>query len=136
MLVNFAEAVTITRYSPGDFVDGEWEYGSYDGDTFEPVAEGEESEEIEISAHIQPMNVGSRGDRELMVTLGLQSFGGAVRVLSNDEIKTVSKSARTRADVLHWNGETYDLKFVSYHPKFPPAHWMGVGVLVDEKAAY
>lgn len=136
MLVNFAEAVTVTRYAPGDYVDGVWTYGSYVEGVFVPVAEGEESEPIQISAHIQPMNVRSRGDRELMITLGLQSFSGAVRILSNDEIKTVSKSARTRADVLHWNGETYDLKFVSYHPKFAPAHWMGVGILVDEKAAY
>lgn len=134
MQVNFAETVTITRYNPGDYVDGTWTPGAYVDGVFVPAED--ESEPIEISAHIQPMNMKRQGDLQLMQFFGVQHPEGLVRILSNNEIKTVSKDGKTRADVIPWDGKSYDLQTVSKHPAFPPTHWAGVALLVDEKTAY
>ena len=136
MQVNFAETITITRYSEGDYADGVWTPGAYVDDVFVPAESGTESDQVEISGHIQLMNLKLQGDLNLMSFFGVQRPDGLIRILSNNEIKTSDSSTMTRADVIPWNGKSYELQTVSFHPKFPPTHWAGVALLIDEKTAY
>ena len=131
MLVNFAESITIQRPNPGDYVAGEWTPGAYVDGEFEPAES--EFEEVEISGHIQPINIKRQGDQQLMQMFGVQSPIGLIRILSNTEIKTADKAGKTRADVIPHDGRNYELQIVSKHPQFPPTHWAGVALLIDEK---
>jgi len=134
VLVNFAETITITRHNPGDYVDGEWAAGAYVAGEFEPAEA--ETFEVEISGHIQPINIKKQGDLQLMQLFGVQHPQGLIRILSNDELWIVDKEAKTRGDIIPHDGRNYELQIVSKHPKFPPTHWAGVALLVDEKTAY
>lgn len=140
MLVNFADTVTITRYPPGDYLDGVYQYGEYtdpsDVDTWTAATDPDGPYTVYISAHIQPMNLQSKGDQDLMSFYGVQDPMGLVHILSNDEIKTADNAGKTRADTIPWNGREYDIQSVSIHPKFPPTHWQGVALLVTEKTEY
>ena len=114
MSIPFATAVTIDRYTDGNYVTGVW------SDTG--------TDPITVQAHIQPdsaMNGVVMNDSD-----GARWIAGRLAVYSESELYTAETNPTGKADRLTWEGFTYEITQVGYYSQVIP-HWSCIAELVD-----
>jgi hypothetical protein len=99
-----AAPITITRATPGAFVDGYWESGS--------------PETMTVIASVQPL----RG-RELLALPEAQRVRHPIRIYAEAELHTADQEAGTTADVVTWKGNQYEVATVEDWTDGPLPHW-------------
>ena len=126
MAVNFASAITITRFNAGVYTAGIW------------VPAATPSVSVTVNGNIQPIQAGIRqssGVQSLINMSGHQSIDGLIISRTNEAILTVSKSGAKKADRMTDQSLLYEAVGVSYRGTITALeHYLALWRLVDTNA--
>lgn len=95
LIAGYAETVSVARTAMGSYVSGVWTSGALTTLSVKAVVlpvEPTEMAELELGQHVK----------------------GAIRLYTETELKTVSETDKTHADVVTWQGHDYEVNAVSY----------------------
>lgn len=104
---------TITRQNPGSRVNGRW---------VDP-----EPTVFEMKVAVQPAN-----PKELVHLPEGDRLRGSIKIYSEAELRTANPRTKTRADVVTYRGEDYEVKSTDLYAGFGLSAYKAIAVRLDE----
>ena len=118
MPVNFGDAITITRYANGSYINGVYTAGA--------------PSSVTVNGNIQSASSISSADQEQLNASQGRYTDGLICIRCDEQLYTDDTSDAGKADRLDWQGKTYEVIRAAYRGTLPAlAHWKCFAQLVE-----